>query len=374
VPFGEKWCLKFLSTDHRPDFLCDKSGAARFAGNSPAISQGLFGEGGLMNRMSITGTLSFAVFLVASNSAAQTRPDYPARPIRIIVAQAPGSGPDILARIIGQKLTESWGQQVIIDNRPGANGIIGMEAAAKSKPDGYNLVHAVPSALTMNPYVYKKLPYDTFRDFVAITQTATKTFGLVINPALPVKSVKDLVALGKARPGELNFGSFGLGNQTHLASELFAVATKIKMVHVPYKGQTPAIVELIGGQVALMFTPMLGAAQHVATGKLRLLATCAEIRSPAFPETPTMLEAGFPTVIITGWTGLLAPTGAPQDVIQRLQREIAKYLLSPDLKELLSRQGAEPVASTPEQFTAFVRSEADKWSKVIRQAGLESTQ
>lgn len=327
-----------------------------------------------MGRMSITAWMSVAALLVASGATAQTRQDYPTRPIRIIVAQAPASGPDILARIIGQRLTESWGQQVIVDNRPGANGIIGMEAAAKSKPDGYNLIHAVPSALTMNPYVYKKLPYDTFRDFVAITQTATNHFGLVVNPSLPARSVKELVALGKARPGELNFGSFGLGNQTHLAGELFAAQTKVKMVHVPYKGQTPAVTELLSGQVALMFTPMLGAAQYVAAGRLRLIATCGEQRASAFPDVPTMLEAGFPSVIITGWTGLLAPTGVPQEVVNRLQREVARHVLSPDLKEALSRQGAEPVGSTPEQFTAFIKSEAEKWSKVIKQAGLEFTQ
>lgn len=327
-----------------------------------------------MRHIGFTTGAVVAGLLIASFAAAQTRQDYPSRPIRIIVAQAAGSGPDILARLIGQKLTESWGEQVIVDNRPGANGIIGMEAAAKSKADGYNLVFAVPSALTMNPYVYKKIPYDTFRDFVAITQAVTNTFGLVINRALPVGSVKDLVALGKSRPGEINFGSFGIGNQTHLAGELFASETRIKMLHVPYKGQTPAITELLSGQVALMFTPMLGAAQHVAAGKLRLLATCGDKRAAAFPDVPTMLEAGYPSVIVTGWTGLLAPTGTSDEMVNRLHREVARHLLSPDLRETLSRQGAEPVASTPVQFAAFIRSEARKWSKVVKQAGLEATQ
>lgn len=314
------------------------------------------------------------LYLLAGSALGQGRPDYPNRPIRIIVAQAAGSGPDIMARIIGQKLTESWGQQVIVDNRPGANGIIGLEAAAKSKPDGYTLTLAVPSALTMNPYVYKKLPYDTFRDFAPITQTASNTFGLVINPALPVKSLKDLVALGRARPGQLNFGSFGVGNQTHLAGELFASETGIKMLHVPYKGQTPAITELISGQVPLMFTPMLGAFQHVETGKLKLIATCGTRRATAFPDAPTMVEAGYPSVVITGWTAMLAPAGTPQEIINRLQSEITKHLLSPELKETLTRQGAEPLDSTPLQLAAFIKSEAEKWSKVIRQAGLEFSQ
>lgn len=327
-----------------------------------------------MKRTLICATLWTGALVAAGSASAQTPQDYPTRPIRIIVAQAPASGPDIMARTIGQKLTESWGQQVIVDNRAGANGIIGMEAAARSKPDGYTLVVAVPSALTMNPYVYKQLPYDTFRDFVAISQAATNTFGLVVNPALPARSVKELVALGRARPGQLNFGSFGIGNQTHLAAELFSTATGLKTMHVPYKGQSPAVTELVAGQVAFMFTPMPGTAGMVEAGKLRLLATCGEKRDAIFTNVPTMLESGYPSVIITGWSGLLGPAGVPRDVVNRLQREVARHLLSPQLKESMMRQGAEPVASTPEQFAAFIKSEALKWSQVIKRAGLEFTQ
>lgn len=327
-----------------------------------------------MKPILISATMCAASLLASADATAQTQQNYPTRPIRIIVAQAPASGPDIMARSIGQKLTESWGQQVVVDNRAGANGIIGMEAAAKSKPDGYTLVLAVPSALTMNPYVYKQLPYDTFRDFVAITQAATNTFGLVVNPALPASSVRELVALGRGRPSQLNYGSFGIGNQTHLAGELFAAATGIRMLHVPYKGQTPAVTELISGQVSLMFTPMPGTAGYVEAGKLRLLATCGERRDAIFANVPTMLEAGYPTVIITGWSGLLAPAGVPREVVNRLQSEVARHLLSPELKETMTRQGAEPVGSTPEQFAAFIKSEAQKWSQVIKRAGLEFTQ
>lgn len=327
-----------------------------------------------MKRVLICATLWTGALVAVGSASAQTPQDYPTRPIRIIVAQAPASGPDIMARTIGQKLTESWGQQVIVDNRAGANGIIGMEAAARAKPDGYTLVVAVPSALTMNPYVYKQLPYDTFRDFVAISQAATNTFGLVVNPALPARSVKELVALGRARPGQLNFGSFGIGNQTHLAAELFSTATGLKTVHVPYKGQSPAVTELVAGQVAFMFTPMPGTAGMVEAGKLRLLATCGEKRDAIFTNVPTMLESGYPSVIITGWSGLLGPAGVPRDVVNRLQREVARHLLSPQLKESMMRQGAEPVASTPEQFAAFIKSEALKWSQVIKRAGLEFTQ
>ena len=324
-----------------------------------------------MKPIIVYATLCAASIVAAASATAQT---YPARPIRIIVPQAPASGPDIMARQVAQKLTESWGQQVVVDNRPGANGIIGMEAVAKSKPDGYTLVMSVPSALTMNPYVYKQLPYDTFRDFVAITQTALNTFGLVVNPTLPARSAKQLVALGKAHPGQLNYGSFGIGNQTHLAAELFSQATGLKTVHVPYKGQTPAVTELVAGQVSFMFTPMPGAAGMVDAGKLRLLATCGERRDALYSSVPTMLESGYPAVIITGWTGLLAPAGTPGELVSRLQAEISRHILSPELKESIRKQGAEPVGSTPREFAAFIKSEAKKWSQVIKRAGLEFTQ
>ena len=195
------------------------------------------------------GLLALALFVSAAY--AQTAKDYPNRPVRIIVPQAAGSGVDLTARVVAQKLTDAWGQQVVVDNRPGANGIIGLEAGAKAKPDGYTLALGVPSSLTMNPYVYKSLPYDTLRDFVPITQTASNTFGLVINPALPVRNVKDLVALARARPGELSYGSFGIGNQTHLGGELFSTQIGIRLLHVPYKGETPAVVDLLSGQIAM---------------------------------------------------------------------------------------------------------------------------
>ena len=306
--------------------------------------------------------------------AAQPRTDYPNRPVRIIVPQAAGSGVDLTARVVAQKLTDAWGQQFVVDNRPGANGIIGLEAGAKSKADGYTLSLGVPSSLTMNPYVYKSLPYDTLRDFAPITQTATNTFGLVINPALPVKSVRDLVALARSRPGELSYGSFGIGNQTHLGGELFAHQIGIRMLHVPYKGEPPAVVDLLSGQIALIFSPLQGVVPHIRAGKLKLLATCGVERAAAFPDVPSMTEAGYKTVVITGWTGLLAPAGTPRDIIDKLQKEIAVRLLAPETRDSLSRQGAEPVASTPDQFAAFIKAEMVKWSAVIKAAGLEASQ
>lgn len=314
--------------------------------------------------------LSGALF--ASTAFAQA--NYPLRPVRIVVAQAAGSGVDSMARLIGSRLGETLGQQFIVDNRLGANGIIGMELAAKSKADGYTLILAVVSAVATNPYVYKKLPYDPFRDFSAVTLTALNTFGVTVNASLPARSVKELVALGRANRGELTYGSFGIGNLTHLGGELFAAETRLKMVHVPYKGETPAITDLIAGQIAMMINPMQGSTPHVRAGKLRLLATCGELRAGAFPDVPTLKESGFPSVVIMGWSGMLAPTGTSREIIVRLAGETTRYLLLPEQKQRLTALGAEPVQSSPEHFAAFMKAEAERWSQVIRRAGLEHSQ
>jgi tripartite-type tricarboxylate transporter receptor subunit TctC len=254
------------------------------------------------------------VALFCSTAAAQpastgSGQPYPTRPVRIVVPQTPGGGLDISTRAVALKLAETWGQQVIVDNRAGANGIIGIEAVAKAKPDGYTLSAAFTSVLTVNPHVYKSLPYDTFRDLVPITQTVTNTIVLAVNPTVPARTVKELVALGKSRPGDLSYGSFGVGNLTHLAGELLDLETGIKATHVPYKGETPAVVDLVAGQVAFGFATAPGVAAHLQNRRLRLLATCGERRATAFPDTPTMIEAGFPKVLVTGWNGFLAPAG-----------------------------------------------------------------
>ena len=313
-------------------------------------------------------------FAPSTSQAADRAPEYPVRPVRIILPQPAGGGTDVVARAIAQTLTDAWGQQVIVDNRPGANGIIGTDLAAKSKPDGYTLLYGFTSMLTINPSVYKSLPYDTLRDFAPITHTVTNTMALVVNPYLPVRSVKELVALARSRPGHLLYGSFGIGNQTHLTAELFRIETGLKMLHVPYKGETPAITETISGQVAMMFSPSAGVAPHVRTGRLRLLATCGEKRSAAFPETPTMIESGFPKVISIGWGGMLAPAGTPPDIIQKLQREIARNLASPEVRDRLNAIGSEPVGSTTEEFAALLKAETEKWSRVVRGANLFHSQ
>src|SRR5918999_1596112 len=251
-----------------------------------------------MKRSTLSCLLAAAVALISAEPAAAQRApvassDYPNKPVRIIVPQAAGGGVDVVARNLAQKLSETWGQQVLVDNRPGANGIIGIEAIAKSKPDGYTLGAAFTSVLTINPHVYKTLPYDTFRDFAPITQTVTNTIVLVVNSYLPARTVKELIALGKSQPGDLVYGSFGIGNMTHLAGELMRQEAGVKMTHVPYKGETPAVTELLGGQVVMIFATSAGVAPHIKSGRLRLLATGGERRAIAYPDTPTMIEAGY---------------------------------------------------------------------------------
>ncbi len=327
-----------------------------------------------MNRSALPSLLFAAVAACAAAPAAAQTTDYPNRPVRIIVPQAAGGGLDIAVRAVANKLTETWGQQIVVDNRPGANGIIGIEQIAKAKPDGYTLGAAFTSVLTINPHVYKSLPYNTSRDLVPITQMVTNTIVLVVNPYLPARSVKELIALGRSRPGDLIYGSFGIGNLTHLAGELLRLEAGLKMVHIPYKGETPAVTDLIGGQVALGFATAPGVAAHVRNGTLRLLATCGEQRAIAYPDTPTMIEAGLPKVVVTGWSALVAPAGTAQEIIQKVSRDSARHLMSPELRDRLSAIGAEPVASTPEQFAAFINSETEKWLRVVRAAGLFQSQ
>jgi tripartite-type tricarboxylate transporter receptor subunit TctC len=315
--------------------------------------------------------LAATAALFTAASMAQT---FPARPVRVVIPQAAGGAVDVAWRPVAQKLSETWGQQVVVDNRPGANGIIGMEAVAKAKPDGYTLGTGFTSALTINPHVYKSLPYDPLRDFVPVTQVVINTITLVVNPYLPVKSPKELVALGKSRPNDLAYASAGVGNMTHLAAELMRLETGLRMTHVPYKGDTPAVTDLIGGQVALIFATAPSIAGHVQSGRLRLLATCGEKRSLSFPDTPTMIESGFPKVTVTGWWGLVAPAGTPQDIVQKTSRDVSQVLQLADQRERLIAVGAEPAGTTPEQFSAFVKSETTKWARVVKAASVYRTQ
>jgi tripartite-type tricarboxylate transporter receptor subunit TctC len=312
---------------------------------------------------------------LATPATAQPASDYPNRPIRIIVPQAAGSGIDIHARLLAQKMGELLGQQGVVENRPGANAIIGTDAVAKSAPDGYTLVYSPVSSITTNAFIYKKLPYEPLRDFVPITQTTANPLGAVANPTSGIKSIKDLVDRAKAEPGKLNYGSFGIGNMTHLMGVMLSLAADIKMTHVPYRGQTPMVTDVVGGQIPFGFTTTAGVSDLVATGKLTLLATFGEKRDEQFPNTPTPTEAGYPGVVVVGWSGILAPAGTPPQIIGKLHAAFVKALAMPDVKETILKSGSKAVSSkSPEDFARYIKAESDKFHPVIKAAGLEGTQ
>jgi tripartite-type tricarboxylate transporter receptor subunit TctC len=327
-------------------------------------------------KRSALACLLFAVIAVcvAGQAVAQGggASDYPNRPVHVIVPTTAGSGVDVAARTFAQKLTEAWGQSVVVENRAGANGIMGMEAVAKAKPDGYTLLQGFTSALTINPFVYKTLPYDTFRDYAPILQTVSNTMALVVKPSLPANSLKELIALGKSR--ELTYASNGIGNMNHLAGELLRAEAGLKLTHVPYKGESAAFTALISGESDLMFSTAMGVAPHIKSGKLRLLATCGEKRAAAFPDAPTTVESGLPTVVVVGWGGWLAPAGTPAEIIRKIQRDIARVLSAPDVQERLRGVGSDPVGSTPEEFAAFLKAEGERWSRASKQAGIYQSQ
>jgi tripartite-type tricarboxylate transporter receptor subunit TctC len=329
-----------------------------------------------MNRRTLWIALINAVALAAGTSAlAQSVDDFPNRPIRIIVPQAAGSGVDLQARTLAQKMGELWGQAGVVENRPGANAILGMDAVAKAAPDGYTLVYAPVSAVTTNGFIYKKLPYDALRDFAPITQTVANPLGLVANPVSGPKSIKELVERAKANPGQLNYGSFGIGNMTHLQGVLLSLAADIKMTHVPYRGQTPEITDILAGQIPMGFTTTAGVTELVSSGKLNLLATFGERRDEQFPNTPTPTEAGYPSAVVVGWAGLLAPAGTPPQIIRKLHAGMVKALSMPDVKEAILRQGSKPVSSkSPEDFESYIKAEMAKFHPVIKAAGLEGSQ
>ena len=297
---------------------------------------------------------------------------YPARPIRVIVPFAPGGASDLLPRMLGQKLTEAWGQQVIIDNRPGAAGNIGMELGSKAAADGYTLTSAPNGNLVVNPHMYAKLPYDVFRDFAPISLLATVQNVLVVHPSLPVKSVSDLVALAKARPGALTYASPGNGSQGHVGVELLKMMTGIDLIHVPYGGVGPALRELLGGQVALGLVQTQAAITHVQSGKLRALALASAKRMAIFPGLPTIAESNLPGYEAVSWYALMAPTATPPDIVNKLQAELSRAVRLPDIRERLSALGAEPLGSTPEQLAERMKTESARWAKVVKAADIRA--
>lgn len=298
-------------------------------------------------------------------------PNYPSKSVRVIAPSSPGSGVDIVSRLVAQKLGANLGQQVMVENRAGAGGNLGAEVAAKAAPDGYTLFMATPSH-AINPALYRKLNYDSIRDFAPIGLVMTGQYVLVAHPSLPAKSVKELIALARARPGQLNYASAGNGNATHLAGELLKSLARIDIVHVAYKGSGPALVDLISGQVHFMFPNLVNSLPHIAAGRMRALAVTGAKRATAAPHIPTLIEAGVPGYTVMSWYGMLAPAGTPQAVIGRLNSELVKVLRSPDVKERLAGQGADPAGGTPEEFLAFLKDEIAKWGKVVKAANISA--
>jgi tripartite-type tricarboxylate transporter receptor subunit TctC len=293
---------------------------------------------------------------------------YPSHAIRMIVPFTPGGSTDTLARQLADQLRAGLNQSVVVENRPGAGGTIGSDAVAKSAPDGYTLLF-VPGAHTINASLYPKLSYDTLEDFAPIVKIADVATMIVVSPAVPVHSVKELLALAKSHPGKVNFGSAGIGTVTHMTGELFKMMSGAKLKHIPYKGSSQAMNDLLGGQVEVMFANFPGTLQHVRSGKLRAIAVNGLVRSPLLPDTPTVAESGVPGFNANTWYGVLAPAGTPRPIIDRLNREFGRALGSPEVQKMIRAEGGEPVGGSPEEFAAFIRKDMAKWADVIKRTG-----
>ncbi|MBM3344633.1 MAG: tripartite tricarboxylate transporter substrate binding protein [Betaproteobacteria bacterium] len=317
--------------------------------------------------MSSVRVLAAVLAVWALPCAAQ---NYPNKPVRMIVPFAAGGPTDILARMMAHKMTESWGQSVLIDNRGGGGGMIGADAAAKSAPDGYTIFLGGITTLVMSTYIHKNRPYDDRRDFRPVTFTTRQPLLLMAHPSLPVKSLKQFIALAQARPGDINYATSGPGGSGHLAGVLLSGMTKINIVHVPYRGAAPGINDLIAGQVQTMFGSPLAVVGHIRAGRIHALAITGEKRSAALPQVPTFAESGLPGYDASTWNGIVVPTGTPRPVIDRLHGEIVKVLRDPTVRERLAVDGSEPIGSTPEEFAKFIDAEHVKWGKVVRDAGI----
>ena len=307
-----------------------------------------------------------AAVLLPMTGSAQT---YPAKPVRIIVGLAPGGGNDTMARLIGQKLSQTLKQQFVVDNRPGAGGLIAGEVVAKSPPDGYTLLLGNVAMLAIIPNIQKKMPYDPLKDFTPISLMATAPLLVVVHPSLPVHSIKQLIAFAKAKPNELNYASNGIGSSTHLATELFKVMTGTKMTHVPYKGLSPATVDLLSGQVPVMFSSAVAMTPHVTSGRLRALAITGATRSKALPQVPTVAEAGVPGYEAGSWYGILGPSGMDRGIVDLLSREIAAAMKAPDVQQRLDSEGVVAIGSTPAEFAAHIKKEHARMAQVVKSSG-----
>lgn len=316
--------------------------------------------------------LSFALIVTSITGGpawAQSAASYPNKAVRFIAPFPPGGSTDLLARLVALKLSEAWGQQVIVENRGGAGGTIGVELAARAAPDGYTIVMGHVGTFGFNPTLYPKLPYDAIRDFAPITVLATVPNGMAVHPSLPVKTAGNFVALARAKPGELLYASGGSGSASHLAGEYFKLLTKINMVHVPYKGTGPAMISMISGQTTMTITGMVALMPHVKSGRLKLLGVATMKRLSIMPEIPTINESGVPGYDANQWYGVLTQAAVPRDIVMKLNSEIVKVLARSDVKERLAADGAEPVANTPEQFAAHIKAEIARWAPVVKASG-----
>ena len=304
--------------------------------------------------------------IAATNAGAQ---QYPTKPIRIIALSSPASGPDIVGRLLGQKFTEAWGQQVIVDTRPGASGIIGAEIASKAAPDGYTLMIATSQAVIVS-VMYKKLPYQLLKDFSPISMVATTPFILVVHPSVPAASISELVAYAKSKPGELRYGSGGAGSPPHLSAEIFKSMTGINMLHVPYKGVTPAMMDTVAGQVQMLISVIPAVLSTVKAGKVRALGVTSAKRSPFVPDIPAIAEA-VPGYEFIGWYSFVAPAGTPARIVNKLNAEIASILKTPEFRERLAALGAEPISSTPQELAAYMRVQTEKMRKAVKESGAQ---
>lgn len=328
-----------------------------------------FSSDSVLKRRTVLAAAGAACALALAPLAAHAQAAFPTRPITIVVPFSAGGTTDILARVIGQYMSKDLGQPVIVDNRAGAGGNIGAQNVARAAPDGYTILMGTVGTHAINQSLYKKMPFDPIKDFAPLSRVALVPNLLVANPAQPFKSVKELIAYAKANPGKVTFGSSGSGTSIHLSGEMFQHMAGVKMQHVPYRGSSPAVTDLLGGQIAVMFDNMPSAIGHVKAGKLRALAVTTPKRSPALPDVPTIAEAGVPGYSATSWFGLLAPANTPAPVVARLNASILKALADPEVKKKMAEQGAEPFGEKPEQFAEFIRSETAKWGTIVKQSG-----
>jgi len=324
----------------------------------------------LMGAVSVRCAVVLVVAVLLTSANASLAQSYPDKPIRIVVTFPAGGPTDAVARPISQSLSTTWGQPVIIDNRGGAGGIVGTEIVAHSAPDGYNLLIGTAGGMSINPSLHAKLSYDPFKDFAPISMLVINPQILVAHPALAASNVRELVALAKSKPGQLNFASSGTGTATHLGLELFKAATGINVVHVPYKGGAPALTDLIAGQVQLLFISIPSVMPQVKAGRLKAIAVSSARRSLSAPEVPTVAESGYPGFEYVNWNALFAPAATPRAIINKLNSEVVKIMRDPDLAQKLVSQGAEPAPGTPEQLAQYMRVDFDRWRKVIRAAGI----